>query len=66
MSLGLVFIFFSTGFLCGLLGILKFALQTRYRGLNMLGPRSGTNRRYGLVGVGVALLKEEYHCGSGC
>jgi hypothetical protein len=31
----------------------------------MLGPGSGTIRRCGLVGVGVALLKEVCHCGSG-
>ena len=31
----------------------------------MLGPRSGTIRRYGLVGVGVALLEEVSQCGSG-
>jgi hypothetical protein len=30
--------------------------------LNMLGPGSGTIRRCGLVGVGVALLEEVYHC----
>ena len=33
-----------------------------YGGLNMLGLGSGTIRRYGLVGVSVALL---YHCGGG-
>ena len=32
--------------------------------LNMLGPGSGTIR-CGLVRVGVALLKEVCHCGSG-
>ena len=32
-------------------------------GLNMLGPGSGTIRRCGLVGVGVALLEEVCHCG---
>ena len=26
--------------------------------LNMLGPESGTIRRYGFVGVGIALLEE--------
>jgi hypothetical protein len=31
-------------------------------GMNMLGPGSGTIRRCGLVGVGVALLKEVCHC----
>ena len=31
----------------------------------MLGPGSGTIRRYGLVGVGVALLEEVCHCRSG-
>ena len=30
-------------------------------GLNMLGPGSSTIRRYGLVGVGVALLEEVCH-----
>ena len=34
-------------------------------GLNTLGPGSGTIRRYGLVGVGVALLEEVSHCGHG-
>ena len=35
-------------------------------GLNMLGPRNCTIRRYGLVGVGVALVEEEmWHCGVG-
>ena len=34
-------------------------------GLNMFGPGSGTVRRHGLVGVGVALLKEVCHCGGG-
>ena len=28
----------------------------------MLGPGSGTIRRYGLVGVGVALLEEVCYC----
>jgi len=32
-------------------------------GLNMLGPGSGTLRRCGLVGVGVALWEEVCHCG---
>jgi hypothetical protein len=32
-------------------------------GLNMLGPGSGTVRRCGLIGVGVALLEEVCHCG---
>ena len=36
-----------------------------YGVLNMIGPGSGTIRRCGLVGVGVALLKEVYHCGGG-
>ena len=31
--------------------------------LNMLGPGSGTIRRYVLVGVGVSLLEEVCHCG---
>ena len=39
--------------------------EGRCGGLNMLGPGSGTIRRCGLVGVGVALLKEVCHCGSG-
>ena len=34
-------------------------------GLNMLGPGSDLIRRYGLVGVGVALLKEVCHCEGG-
>ena len=34
-------------------------------GLNMLDPESGTIRRCGLVGVGVALLEEVCHCGVG-
>ena len=33
--------------------------------LNMLGPGHGTIRRYGLVGVGVALLEEVCHCRDG-
>jgi hypothetical protein len=33
--------------------------------LNILGPRSGTIRRYGLVKIGVALLQEIYHFGDG-
>ena len=32
-------------------------------GLKMLGPGSDTIRRYGLIGVGVALLEEVCHCG---
>jgi hypothetical protein len=32
-------------------------------GLNMLGSGSGTIRRYGFVGVDVALWKEVCHCG---
>jgi hypothetical protein len=31
----------------------------------MLGPGSGTIRRYSFVGLGVVLLREEYHCGDG-
>jgi hypothetical protein len=31
----------------------------------MLDPGSGTIRRCALVGVGVALLEEECHCGGG-
>ena len=34
-------------------------------GLNILGPESGTIWRYGLVGVGVALLEWVCHCGHG-
>ena len=34
-------------------------------GLNMLVPRSGAIRRYGNVGVGVALLEDMCHCGDG-
>ena len=34
-------------------------------GLNMFAPGSGTIRRYGFVGVGVALLEEVCHCGVG-
>jgi len=34
-------------------------------GLKMLGPGTGTVRRCGLVGVGVALLEEVCHCGGG-
>ena len=34
-------------------------------GLNMLGLGSGTIRRHGLVGVGVALLVEVCHCVGG-
>ena len=34
-------------------------------GLTMLGPGSDTIRRYGFVGVGVALLAEACHCGGG-
>ena len=37
----------------------------RCGGLNVLGPGSGTIRRCGLVGVGVALLEEVDRCGSG-
>ena len=33
--------------------------------LNMLDPGSGTIERCGLVGVGVVLLEEVCHCGSG-
>ena len=36
-----------------------------YGGLNMLGPGSGTTRRFTLVGVGVALLEKVCHCGGG-
>jgi len=34
-------------------------------GLTMLGTGSSTIRKYSLVGVGVALLEEVCHCGSG-
>ena len=34
-------------------------------GLNILGPGSGIIKRCGLLGVGVALLEEVCHCGSG-
>ena len=44
---------------------LKWCLFPYCSGLNMLGPGSGTIRRFGLVGVGVALLKEVCHCGGG-
>jgi hypothetical protein len=36
-----------------------------YGGLYMLGPGSDTIKRYDLVGIGVALLEEVCHCGSG-
>ena len=36
-----------------------------YGDLNMLGSGSGTIRRCGLVGVGVALLEEVCHSGDG-
>ena len=32
-------------------------------GLNMLALGSGTIKRYGLIGVGVALLEEVHHYG---
>ena len=31
----------------------------------MLGPRNGTIRRSGFVGIGVVLLEGECHCGGG-
>ena len=31
----------------------------------MLGPESGTIRRRGLLGVGIALLEDLCHCGGG-
>jgi hypothetical protein len=34
-------------------------------GLNMLDPGSGTIRRCGLFGIGVALLEDVCHCGGG-
>ena len=36
-----------------------------YDGLYMLSLEPGTDRRCGLVGVGVALLEEVCHCGHG-
>ena len=36
-----------------------------YYGLYMLSSGSGTIRRYGLVGVGMALLEWVYYCGCG-
>ena len=32
-------------------------------GLNILGPENGSVRRYGLVGIFVALSNEVFHCG---
>jgi hypothetical protein len=32
-----------------------------YGSLNRLGPRIGTIRRFGLVGIGVTLLEDMYH-----
>jgi hypothetical protein len=40
-------------------------VQGQCGGLNLLGPRSSTIRRYGLVGVGAALLEELHHCEGG-
>jgi hypothetical protein len=37
-------------------------LGTYCGGLNMLGPGTGTIRRCGLVGVGVAVFEEVCHC----
>jgi hypothetical protein len=34
-------------------------------GLNMLGSRSGTIQTCGFVGIGVALLEEDYDSGGG-
>jgi hypothetical protein len=39
--------------------------DTHCGGLNMLGPGSGTVRRFGLVRAGVALLEEMCHCRDG-
>jgi hypothetical protein len=39
-----------------------FALNATGYGLNMLGPGSGTIRKCGLVGVGMAFLMEVCHC----
>ena len=39
--------------------------QDECGGLNKLGPRSGTIRRYGLIGVDVALVEELCHCRGG-
>ena len=45
--------------------LMTIAVGRTCDGLNMLGPGSGTIRRCGLVGVGVALLEEVCHCGGG-
>ena len=45
---------------CGLVGSYHYC-----GGVDMLGPGSSTIKRYGLVGVGVALLEEVCQCGSG-
>jgi hypothetical protein len=34
-------------------------------GLNMVGPRSGSIRRYSHIGVGIYFLEEVVHCGIG-
>ena len=35
------------------------------RGLNMVGLRSGSIRRYSHIGVGIDFLEEVGHCGDG-
>ena len=42
---------------------IEVSLLTTCGGLDMLDPERGTIWRYGLVGVGVALLEEVCHCG---
>jgi hypothetical protein len=42
------------------------AVKSTCYGLSMLGPGSGTIRRPGLVGVGVALFEWAWPCWSGC
>ena len=48
--------------------LLKLPTRSNYGvcgGLNMLGPGSGTVRKFNLFGVGVALLEEVCLCGGG-
>ena len=44
-------------------------MHSKCGSLNVIGPHqligSGTIRRWGFAGVGVALLEEECHCGGG-
>jgi hypothetical protein len=47
------------------MGALPSMYVSVYGGLYMLGPGSGSIRRYGLVGVGVSLLEEVRSCGGG-